>query len=107
VAARVVNEDPAHDLRRNPEEVPVILPVDGVLFDEPEVCLVNERGGLQRVAPTFAAKLSKGDPTPFGVDERQQSIERISIAATPRFEQPRDVVVDGHRHPEGPKESIG
>jgi hypothetical protein len=70
-----------------------------VLRDEPEIRLVNERRGLQRVTVALAAKLAGSDPAQFGIDQRQQGFEGAAIAATPVSEQTRDVRTSGHRQP--------
>ena len=83
VTASVVNQDPAHDLCRDAEEVRSILPVDMALVDEPEVDLVNERRRLQGVVRPLASKLPRGRAPKLCIHERQQLIERSPIAATP------------------------
>ena len=93
----MIDEDPAHHLRCDPEEVGATLPVDAALFDQPKVGLVDERGRLQRMSVPLQAKLTRGDSPQFRVDERQQAIESAPIAAAPVAEQPRDVMTCGHR----------
>jgi hypothetical protein len=87
----VVDEDAAHDLRRDTKEVRAILPIDLALVDEPEVRLMNQGRRLQRVVRTLAPKLACGHPAKLRVDEWQQLTERSPVATTPIAEQRRDV----------------
>ena len=57
--AREVDEDPPHDLRRDAEEVRAVLPADVFPVDQPQVGLVDERGGLQDVARPLAGHASR------------------------------------------------
>jgi hypothetical protein len=45
----VIDEDPAHDIRRDAEEVRAALARQVPLIDQPQVCLVDKRRRLQRV----------------------------------------------------------
>ena len=58
--ARVVDQDAPHHLRGDAEEVRATLPGDAILAGEPEVRLVDQGGGLQRVVRPFAAKIRRG-----------------------------------------------
>ena len=58
MAARVVNEDAAHGLRRDPEEVRAVLPLDLALVDELEVRLVDEGRGLEGVVGALAPQVA-------------------------------------------------
>jgi hypothetical protein len=91
VTPGVIDQDPAHDLRRRAKEMRPILPIDLPLIDEPQVHLVNQRRRLQGVVSPLAAKLAPRDATEFRVDQWQQLIERTAVAATPRAKQRRDV----------------
>jgi hypothetical protein len=82
----VIDEDPAHHLRRNPIKVRSIPPVDAALVYQAQVRLVNERGRLQRMVCAFVSKLTVSDPAQLTVDDGQQTIEGASIAATPVVE---------------------
>ncbi len=76
----VVNEDAAHDLRRDAVEVRLALPRDGVLLGEFEKCLVDEGGGTQRVVLAFAAKVSLGECLEVAVDRSIELIDRVGGA---------------------------
>jgi hypothetical protein len=83
LAARVIDQDPPHHLRGHAKEVGPAFEVDAALLDEPEVRLVNERRGLQRVAVPLTAKLPGGNSTQLGIDHWQQGFEGVAIPATP------------------------
>jgi hypothetical protein len=51
---------------------------------QPQVSLVDEGGGLEAVAPTFAAHTPAGDPLQLLMDEESQLGERGLVARSPR-----------------------
>jgi hypothetical protein len=51
---------------------------------QPQVGLVHECGGLQRVARAFAPHASAGDPLQLLMDEGRQSSERRFVPRSPR-----------------------
>jgi hypothetical protein len=97
----VIDQNAPHHPGRDAEEMRTMLPIDGALFDEAEVRLVDQGGRLQRVARPLLAKLTRGDPAQLGVDQREQAIEGAAIAAAPVVEQRRDVMGRGHQEVEG------
>ena len=68
VGARVVDQNLAHGARGHPLEVPARLPV-GARAEQLEVGLVNQRGGLQGVAPGLVAHQAVRHVVEPGVDE--------------------------------------
>lgn len=90
--ARVIHEDPAHDFRCNPEELRAVLPGNALLIDEPEVQLVDESRGYQRVLPPFAPQMPGGDATQLGIDQREQRVSRRRVALRPAEQQASDVL---------------
>ena len=58
--ARMVDEDAAHGLRGNPEEVRAILPAYVSLVHQSKERFVDEGCRLQSVIATFAAKVARG-----------------------------------------------
>src|SRR5215475_451876 len=68
--SRVVHQDAPHQLRSDPEEVRPVLPVDTLLFDQPQVGFVDQGRGLQRVAgtlpPHVAARCRRNSPSTSG-----------------------------------------
>ena len=51
-----------------------------MLIDKPQVSLIDERGGLQRVTGPLARKLARGNLLEFEINERLQLIERRAVA---------------------------
>jgi hypothetical protein len=96
LTAGVVDKNPPHHLSGDAKKVRAILPVAIALFDEAQVRLVHERGGLQSVTIPLTVKLTRSDATQFAVNQRQQAIERISIASAPMVEQCGDVPICWH-----------
>src|SRR5687767_4966100 len=70
--ARVVNQDAAHRLRGDGEEVCAVLPADARLTAELEVSLIDECGGLERVPLALAANVVVREPMQLALDEREQ-----------------------------------
>jgi hypothetical protein len=65
-----------------------ILPLDAILFDQVEICLVDERRRLQRVALVLASKEPVGLPVQLVLHQRQKLIERLAVAAAPVLQEP-------------------
>ena len=57
--------------------------------NKPEIDLIDERGGLQRVARPFPSHVVTGEPPQFLVNQRQQGVKRRRFAAVPRQEERR------------------
>ena len=92
----MIDQDPAHHLRRDTEEMCSILPVTFPLIGKPHVRLVNQGGWLQGVVGPLVAKLSRRNASELGIDKRQQLVERAPIAATPIAEQRRHIARREH-----------
>jgi hypothetical protein len=54
LGARVVHENAPHHLRSHTEELRAVVPLGAALVDEPEIRLVDERRGLERVLLSLA-----------------------------------------------------
>ena len=67
-----LDEDPAHGLRRGAEEVPPAPPAGLGGADQPQVRLVNERGGLQRQTGLLVPHPLVGQAAQLFVDQRQE-----------------------------------
>lgn len=72
VSACVIDQDPAHGLRSNCEEMGPALPVHRPLLDQLEIGLMNQGGGLQGVLSALAAHVSACQAAQFVVDDRNQ-----------------------------------
>ena len=87
MAARVVNQDAPHQLRRDAEKMSAVLPLHVLLIYQPQVGFIDQRRGLQSVAGAFAAHVTAGELSQLGVDQRQQLIERRLVAVAPIHQQ--------------------
>jgi len=83
----VVDEDAAHHLRRDSEEVRPILPPDTLLTEEPEIGFMDQCRRLERVVRALAAKVRGRSASKFAINERQQLIARLKIAPPPGLQQ--------------------
>jgi hypothetical protein len=96
VTTGVIDQDPAHDLRRDTKEMRAIPPIDLALVDEPDVHLMHKGRWLQGMVGPLVPKLARGNVAELRIDEWQQLIQRSLVAATPIAEQRRDVARRGH-----------
>ena len=58
------------------------------LIHQPQVRLVNERGGLQRMVRPLSAQMAPRDPAQLLVYEGQKAMQRIFVAGAP---QPKEL----------------
>jgi len=86
-ASRVLDQDVTHSHGGDAEEVRPVLPIDLFFINQPQVGLVNQVGGLERVAGALRAQIIPGQPSQLTVDQRRQFIERGLIAIAPPDEQ--------------------
>jgi hypothetical protein len=75
----VVDEDVAHHLRGEAEELRAVLPVDAVLTDESQVYFVDQGRGLQRVVGVLAPQVGLGEAAKLGVDQRQKGVQSLFV----------------------------
>ena len=59
-------------MRGDADELPTVLPGGLALRDQSQIDLVDERGGLESVAGTFAREVMVREATEFRVDEREK-----------------------------------
>ena len=97
----MIDKDAAHQLRRDSEEMGAILPSDTLLGHQPQVGLVYQSRGRQRVGGPFSTKIGDGTSTQFRVDERHQFVTGAVIPAGPILQQARDLagLLAPRRHP--------
>ena len=87
-----LDENPPHGLGRGGEEVAPAIPVLRLAAaEEPQVRLVDQGGGLERLAGPFATQLGRRDPAQLVVDQRQELLRRQRIALIDLRENARDV----------------
>ena len=79
--AGVVDQDAAHRASRKSKELAAIDPLRARLFGEPQVRLVNHRGGGQRVTARLGRQLSMRDALELAIDQRHETVHRLGSAA--------------------------
>ena len=89
-AASVVDQDLPHHLRGERKKVSPTLKSGLLLPDHAGIRLMDQRGGLERVAGGFVAQEAFGKPPEFGVDQRHDTVESIFIAVRKLLQQQRD-----------------
>jgi hypothetical protein len=83
--ARVVHQNAAHDLGRHAEELRAVLPRGAVLFDQSEVCLVDEGRRLEGMLATLSPQVGRGAAMQFLIDQRHELVARGGIPSSPRL----------------------
>ena len=92
---RMVDQHVSHHLRGDGEEMSPVLPRDVGAGQKPEKRLLHQRGRLHLVVRSLPAEVTPGQAIQFRTDERQQTIERRTVAPAPAREQPRDIACMG------------
>src|SRR5262249_14620305 len=88
-----VDEDPPHRLRRSAKKVPAAIPLLLLVRgDQPDVSLVHQGRGLQRLPGAFLTELLCGEFSQLVVDERQERVRGARIALLDGREDLRDLV---------------
>ena len=80
LGASVVNEDAPHRLCSDGEEMRAILPLHIPAINQMQVCFVDQRRGLQRVASAFAVHITLGQMMQLAID---QGINLSSAVSSP------------------------
>jgi hypothetical protein len=83
MTAGELDEDSPHDLRRDSKEMNTIPPLDSMDIDQPQISLVHQGGGLERMARPLARHHTFGEPMQLFVHERHELLERGLIALAP------------------------
>ena len=80
-SARILHQYPPHRLRRSRKEVPPAVPLLNLLhIHQPQVRLVHQRRGLQRLARLLVGQLGGGQFAQLLVDQRQQLLRSGWVA---------------------------
>ena len=80
----MIDEDAAHRLGGDGEEVGATLPIDAGLIDQFHVSFVDQCGGLQSVALRFASHATTGHQAQFRVDPGRETSQSGFVAGSPR-----------------------
>src|SRR6202521_1498340 len=94
----MVDQHPPHHLRRDRIEVHAVVPVQLFSTAEPEVDLVDQRGGLQRMAMALAAQVPASNLSQLAINQRQQSLGSRLVPLLPAPKQLGDVLGGGPSH---------
>ena len=89
MAASVVDENLAHKLGGDGEEVPAAFKVEGFLPDEACVGFVHESGALQGMIGALFPQLEVSQAVEFFIDLRDQGVQGVAVAGPPYLQQAR------------------
>jgi hypothetical protein len=81
--ARVVDKNASHQSGGDGKEVGTVLPLNVLLIDEPEVCLVYQFGWLQRAIGIFPSQIRSGMAAQFRIHEGNQLLKRLLVSIAP------------------------
>ena len=93
--AGVVDEDLAHQPRRDRKEVRAALQRHAIHIHEPQEDLVHECRRLEGVSGRFPPEMAAGHPPQLVIQQRNQAVERRGVSLAPGQEEPGYVVVGG------------
>jgi hypothetical protein len=82
----IVDENLAHDVSGESDELSAAAPVD-VFTGEAEICFVDQRGGLQGVVGALAAHIGLSEAVKLSVHEWKQPVGRSGVAGVHGFEK--------------------
>jgi hypothetical protein len=83
----MVDQDPAHYLGGDAEEVGTVLEFLSGLIDKAEIRFVDQGGGLQGVARSLAPHVTASHAMQFGVNKVQEAVFSIGVAAGKALEK--------------------
>ena len=93
--ARVIDKDASHHLRRHREEMRAVLPRDTLRANQADICLVDERRGLQSMVATLAPQIRRCSPPQFAIHDGDQVFAGLHVSLSPRLEQLTHVAGSG------------
>jgi hypothetical protein len=89
--SHVVHGDLPHGDGGDGQEVAAVVPVGARLIDQPEISLVDQPAGVERIVPGAPAQLDAGDPPQVLVEQRHQLVDGVRVAGAVRLEELGDV----------------
>jgi hypothetical protein len=82
----MIDEDMAHDLGSNREELSAVVP-SLIPATQANVCFMHQRGGLKSVSGAFPPQVPGRALPQLRIDEREELISRGYVPSAPRPEQ--------------------
>jgi hypothetical protein len=79
----VIDQNPAHHLGADREEVNPVLPPNLLDFNKPKLGLMHQRRCLNGLAATLAAQTGARDPAQLGIQRFNNPIVCVVVAAAP------------------------
>jgi hypothetical protein len=79
----MIDEDLAHEIGSQCDEVAPVLHLRRTLVDQPHVGLVNERSGLQGMARALPPQMALRDSVQLLVYKRQETLQGSVISGSP------------------------
>src|SRR5258708_38600798 len=96
-AAGVLDQDAAHSLGRGGKEMaPAVASALCISADQPEVCLVHERRGAERLPRLFLSQLRRRQLAQLVVDQRQELLGGARVALLDSGQNARDLTHRRH-----------
>lgn len=86
MSSRVIDQDAAHDLRGDREEVRTIGPVHILLIDHADVSFIYQGSGLKCVVFSLPAHITAGEAVELVVDQRVQLVQSGLVPFAPLSE---------------------
>lgn len=86
MSSRVIDQDAAHDLRGDREEVRTICPVHILLIDHADVSFIYQGSGLKCVVFSLPAHITAGEAVELVVDQRVQLVQSGLVPFAPLSE---------------------
>ena len=86
VTPRMIDQDAAHRSRGHGQKMDPVTPIHAGDVDQPDVCFVDQRRRIERMAFRLPTQLRVRDAVQLVVDQRKQAIERVRSAVA-EFEE--------------------
>src|SRR5262245_45608946 len=88
LAARLIDQDATHGLRRGTEKMAAAVPLLRLLTaDQPQIRLMNQGRGLKCLTGFLGGQFSGGQLPKLGVDEREQPVGGLCVTGRGRVQQ--------------------
>ena len=88
----MLDQDTAHQLRGDCEEMGPILPLHPLVIHQADVGLIDQRACLKVVFGALASHVPVRQAPQFRIDDRRELVEGELVSGTPGAEQLADIV---------------